>query len=320
MNEGLLRPATPEAVAAAAARIAAGQLVSFPTETVYGLGADAGSEAAVARIFAVKNRPRFNPLIVHVADAAAAHRLAHFDTRAEALAERFWPGPLTLVLRRRDEAPLAHLVSAGLATVALRVPAHPLALDLIRAAGRPIAAPSANPSGAVSPTRAEHVAADLGGRVAMILDGGPCGIGVESTVVDLSEATPLLLRPGGLAAETIEGVIGPLGQPSSARPRAPGMLTRHYAPARPLRLDAVAAEPGEILLGFADAASGAALNLSERGDLEEAAANLFRMLRELARADVRRIAVAPIPEIGLGRAINDRLRRAAATETDSSEA
>lgn len=154
----------------------------------------------------------------------------------------------------------------------------------------------------------------------MILDGGPCGIGVESTVVDLSEATPLLLRPGGLAAETIEGVIGPLGQPSSARPRAPGMLTRHYAPARPLRLDAVAAEPGEILLGFADAASGAALNLSERGDLEEAAANLFRMLRELARADVRRIAVAPIPEIGLGRAINDRLRRAAATETDSSEA
>ena len=309
----LVRPASPAAIADAGAQSAGGRLVAFPTETVYGLGGDAGSEAAVAAIFAAKNRPQFNPLIVHVADAAAADRLAHFDARAEALARRFWPGPLTIVLRRRDDAPLAHLVSAGLETVALRVPAHPLALDLIRAAGRPIAAPSANPSGAVSPTRAEHVAADLAGRVALILDGGPCRIGLESTVLDLSEATPLLLRPGGLAVETLERVIGPLGLAASTVPRAPGMLARHYAPSRPLRLNAVAAEPGEVLLGFADAAAGAALNLSERGDLEEAAANLFQMLRALDKEDVYAIAVAPIPEIGLGRAINDRLRRAATT-------
>jgi L-threonylcarbamoyladenylate synthase len=320
VSGGLVRPASAAAIADAAALIAGGQLVAFPTETVYGLGADAGSEAAVARIFAAKNRPRFNPLIVHVANAGAAARLAHLDDRAEALARRFWPGPLTLVLRRRDDAPLAQLVSAGLATVAVRVPAHPLALELIRAAGRPIAAPSANPSGFVSSTRAEHVAADLGGRVAMILDGGPCRIGLESTVVDLSESTPLLLRPGGLAGETIERVIGPLGVPSSGLPRAPGMLARHYAPARPVRLNAVTAEPGEVLLGFADAAADPALNLSERGDLEEAAANLFRMLRALDHQGVSAIAVAPIPEIGLGRAINDRLRRAAATDEGASEA
>ena len=314
MSDSPIRPASAAAIAEAAALIAAGRLVAFPTETVYGLGGDAGSETAVACIFAAKNRPQFNPLIVHVADGVEAVRLAHFDDRADALAERFWPGPLTLVLRRRDAAPLAYLVSAGLATVALRVPAHPLARDLIRAAGRPIAAPSANPSGAVSPTRAEHVAADLAGRVAMILDGGPCRIGLESTVVDLSEETPRLLRPGGLASETIEAVIGPLAPPASGLPRAPGMLARHYAPGRPLRLQALAPEPGEMLLGFADAAAGAALNLSERGDLEEAAANLFQMLRALDRDGVRAIAVAPIPETGIGRAINDRLRRAAAAD------
>ncbi|MFO1154018.1 MAG: L-threonylcarbamoyladenylate synthase [Rhodospirillales bacterium] len=311
-------PASDAAIAEAGAAIAAGKLVAFPTETVYGLGGDAGSETAVAAIFAAKNRPTFNPLIVHVGDAAAAADLTHFDERAEALARRHWPGPLTLVLRRREGAPLAHLVSAGLPTVAVRVPAHPLALALIRAAGRPIAAPSANPSGAVSPTRAEHVAADLAGKVAMILDGGPCRIGLESTVIDLSEPAPVLLRPGGLPTETVEATIGPLERPGrSATPRAPGMLSRHYAPGRPLRLNAVTTRPGEALLGFGAAAAGAALNLSERGDLEEAAANLFQMLRALDREGVEAIAVAPIPEVGLGRAINDRLRRAAAADDGS---
>ncbi|MFO1127198.1 MAG: L-threonylcarbamoyladenylate synthase [Rhodospirillales bacterium] len=310
-GDRILRPPTAEAVAEAGALIGAGRLVAFPTETVYGLGGDAGNDLAVAAIFAAKNRPQFNPLIVHVDDVGAADRLAWLDARAETLARRFWPGPLTLVLRRRERAPLAPLVSAGLATVALRVPAHPLALALIRAAGRPIAAPSANPSGRVSPTLARHVVAELGDKVAMVLDGGPCRVGVESTVVDLSEATPFLLRPGGLAIEAIEAVIGPLASPTPGAPRAPGMLARHYAPTRPLRLDARDAAPGEVLLGFGDVGAGAALSLSRAGNLEEAAANLFQMLRALDRTGVGTIAVAPIPDVGLGRAINDRLRRAA---------
>lgn len=311
------------AIAAAARHLRDGGLVAFPTETVYGLGGDAGSDAACARIFAVKGRPRFNPLIVHVGDAAAAERLALFDDRAAALAGRFWPGPLTLVLRRRPDAPLSLLATAGLDTVAVRAPAHPLALALLAAAGRPIAAPSANISGRLSPTRAEHVAADLPAAAAVILDGGGCRIGLESTIVDLSQPAPLLLRPGGLAIDAIERTIGPLaiatGGDDDGRPRAPGMLARHYAPSCPMRLAATAARPGEAVLAFAGRPAGARLDLSRQGDLEEAAANLFAMLRDLDDGTARVIAVAPIPETGLGRAINDRLRRAAAAAADDDD-
>lgn len=306
------------AIAAAAALLRAGALVAFPTETVYGLGADAGNDAAVAGIFAAKGRPRFNPLIVHVGDAAAAAQLVEFDARAQALAARFWPGPLTMVLPRRDAAALSLLVSAGLDTVAIRAPDHPVAQALLRAAGLPIAAPSANASGRISPTTAAHVQAELGGRPAMVLDGGRCRVGVESTIVDLSGNAPVLLRPGGVPLEELEAVLGPLamitGDAGSA-PRAPGLLRRHYAPRRPLRLNATAAAPGEALLGFGPAASAgqATLHLSTAGDLVEAAGNLFAMLRTLdAAAGYAGIAVAPIPEHGLGRAINDRLQRAAA--------
>ncbi len=305
------------AIEAAAARLRAGALVAFPTETVYGLGADAGDDAAVARIFEAKGRPRFNPLIVHIAGTEAADAIVRLDVRAEALAARFWPGPLTLVLPRRDDAGLSLLVSAGLDTVAVRAPDHPVAQALLRAAGRPIAAPSANRSGAISPTTAAHVQAELGDRPAVVLDGGPCRVGVESTIVDLSGAAPLLLRPGGVAVEQLEAMLGPLAMlPGSAgqAPRAPGMLRRHYAPRRPLRLNAAAAAAGEALLAFGPQADAAAtLNLSVAGDPVEAAGNLFAMLRALdGAAGYQRIAVSPIPEAGLGRAINDRLRRAAA--------
>jgi L-threonylcarbamoyladenylate synthase len=305
--------ANERAVAEAGRRLRAGELVAFPTETVYGLGADATNEAAVARVFAVKARPRFNPLIVHVADRAAAERLAQFDARARRLAERFWPGPLTIVLRRRDDAGLSLLVSAGLDTVAVRAPNHPVAQALLTAAARPIAAPSANVSGRISPTTAAHVAADLDGRVALILDGGPCRVGLESTVVDLSGHKAALLRPGGTAVEELEALVGPIAAAGAGPARSPGMLRRHYAPGRPLRLNATDARPGEALLGFGPAAGPAVLNLSPRGDLVEAAANLFAMLRALdSEPGYTGIAVAPIPEYGLGLAINDRLRRAAA--------
>lgn len=305
------------AIAAAAALLRAGALVAFPTETVYGLGGDAGNDAAVAGIFAAKGRPRFNPLIVHVADAAAAAQLVAFDARAQALATRFWPGPLTLVLPRLPAAGLSLLVSAGLDTVAIRAPDHPVAQALLRAAGLPIAAPSANASGQISPTTAAHVQAELADRPAMVLDGGRCRVGVESTIVDLSAGAPVLLRPGGVPLEELEAVLGPVatmtGDAGSA-PRAPGLLRRHYAPRRPLRLNAAAAAPGEALLGFGpEAVQAATLNLSAAGDLVEAAGNLFAMLRALdAAAGYAGIAVVPIPEHGLGRAINDRLRRAAA--------
>ena len=295
-------------------RLAAGGLVAFPTETVYGLGGDATSDAAVAAIFAAKGRPRFNPLIAHVAGLDAAASLVEFDGRARALAERFWPGPLTLVLPRRPDSPLSLLVSAGLDSVAVRMPDHPLAQALLAAYGRPLAAPSANRSGAVSPTTAAHVAQSLGPDAALILDGGPCRVGVESTVLDLSGPVPLLLRPGGLAVETLEAVLGERpGRPEllpGTAPRAPGMLASHYAPGLPVRLDAEAAAPGEALLGFGP--GPATLNLSPSGDPTEAAANLFAMLRALDRAEFTAIAVRPIPESGLGLAINDRLRRAAA--------
>jgi L-threonylcarbamoyladenylate synthase len=308
--------ASERAVAEAGRRLRAGELVAFPTETVYGLGADATNDAAVARVFAVKARPRLNPLIVHVADLAAAEHLARVDARARTLAERFWPGPLTMVLRRREHARLSLLVSAGLDTVAVRAPDHPVAQALLTATGRPIAAPSANVSGRISPTTAAHVAADLDG-VALILDGGACRIGLESTVIDLSGPETVLLRPGGAAVEELEAIVGPIAAAGAGPVRSPGMLCRHYAPGRPLRLNATDARPGEALLGFGPDAERATLNLSRRGDLLEAAANLFAMLRALdAALGYTAIAVAPIPEQGLGLAINDRLRRAAAPADD----
>lgn len=303
-------PATPGAIARAAELIRAGRLVAFPTETVYGLGADATDDRAVAAIFAAKRRPTFNPLIVHVADLAMAEPLAAFDDRARAVAARFWPGALTLVLPRRADSPVSLLATAGLDTLAVRVPAHPVAHALLAAARTPIAAPSANPSGRLSPTEAAHVE-DMPG-LALVLDGGPCRIGVESTILDLSAPQAGILRPGGVAREDLEAVLGPLpGAGNAERPTAPGQLESHYAPVLPVRLNATRARPGEALLGFGPG-SAADLNLSPSGDLAEAAANLFAMLRALDRPDFAAIAVTPIPEQGLGAAINDRLRRAAA--------
>jgi L-threonylcarbamoyladenylate synthase len=310
-----ISPATSRAIARAAALLRAGRLVAFPTETVYGLGGDATNERAVAEIFAAKGRPRFNPLIVHVPGLAEAEALAVFDGRARRSAARFWPGPLTLVLRRRDDSGLSLLASAGLDTVAIRVPRHQVAQALLRETGRPIAAPSANRSGRVSPTEAAHVAEELGDRVALILDGGRTPVGLESTVLDLSGEAAVLLRPGGVTLEQLTELLGPIGMPAVAELKSPGMLPSHYAPSLPLRLEAIEAHPGEALLAFGpDAPPGFAevLWLSRSADLAEAAANLFAMLRRLDRPPFTGIAVMPIPEHGLGRAINDRLRRAAA--------
>ncbi len=315
---------TDAALARAAAALRAGRLVAFPTETVYGLGADATNDRAVAAIFALKGRPQFNPLIVHVADVGAARDLVVFDARAERLAAQFWPGPLTLVLPRRHGCAVSLLASAGLDSLAVRVPAHPVAQRLLRAAGRPLAAPSANPSGKMSPTTARHVVdgfagvTDAGEALAMVLDGGPCAIGLESTVVDLCGPLPALLRQGGITQEALAEVVGRLatgddGQPDA--PRSPGQLLSHYAPERRLRVDARSVAPDEALLAFGPAPlPGAAIteNLSAAGDLAEAAANLFAMLRRLDRPDVAGIAAMTVPDRGLGRAINDRLRRAAA--------
>ncbi len=304
-----LLPATPDGIARAAGLLRQGALVAFPTETVYGLGGDARSPQAVAGIYAAKGRPDFNPLIVHVADVAAARTVAVFDDRAERLAAIFWPGPLTLVLPAQPSAGLAPAVTAGLPTVAVRVPAHPLAQALLGAFGGPLAAPSANPSGRVSPTTAAHVMAGLQARIAAVLDGGACAVGVESTIVGCVGA-PTLLRPGGLPVEMLESALGIV----LAAPRdgitAPGQLASHYAPAARLRLNAESPRPGEVWLGFGPAP----LTLSATRDLTEAAARLFAALREadaLAGPEGA-IAVAPVPETGLGRAINDRLRRAAA--------
>jgi L-threonylcarbamoyladenylate synthase len=310
---------SPENIAAAAAAIREGGLVAFPTETVYGIGADATNDRAVASIFEAKDRPRFNPLIVHFASADEAANAAAFDTRAHRLAGAFWPGALTLVLERRDASAISLLVSAGLETVAVRVPAHPVAEALLAAAKRPIAAPSANRAGEVSPTSADHVAASLAGSPEMILDGGRCPIGIESTVIDLTTPTPVILRPGGIARDEIEAVIGPTGAANAAPGgategvKSPGMLARHYAPGTPLRLDAGEVGSTEALLAFGPhppTGGAAEMNLSPSADLTEAAANLFAMLRALDRADISAIAVMPIPETGLGVAINDRLRRA----------
>ncbi len=301
-------------IARAAALLRAGRLVAFPTETVYGLGADARNGDAVAAVYAAKGRPAFNPLIVHVADLAAAEALAEIGTGARALATAFWPGPLTLVLPKRG-AELPDAVTAGLDTVAIRVPAHPLARALLAAFGGPIVGPSANPSGSVSPTTAGHVLDGLSGRIAAVLDGGPCPVGVESTIVGFRGEAPVLLRPGGLPVEAIEPALGQAlaTRAGDAAVSAPGQLASHYAPEAPLRLNAGAPEAGELWLGFGPLVGREGLSLSEAGDLAEAAANLFGHLRALdAMAGGRTIAVARVPEKGLGLAINDRLRRAAA--------
>jgi len=311
--------ADPQAIATAARVIRDGGLVAFPTETVYGLGADATNGEAVARLYAAKGRPSFNPLISHVATEAAARRLAHFDATADALARTFWPGPLTLVLPKAAGCDVSDLATAGLDSIAVRVPDHPVARDLIAAAGKPVVAPSANVSGHVSPTTAEHVLADLRGRIDLIVDGGATTVGVESTIVAcLGE--PILLRPGGLSRAAIEKAVGrPLASrevhaDSGEAPLAPGMLASHYAPRAFLRLNAADVAPGEALLAFGPAQANAAIvfNLSPSGNLIEAAANLFSHLRLLDQAGATRVAVMPIPNEGLGEAINDRLRRAAA--------
>ncbi len=309
--------ATPENIATGAALLRAGALVAFPTETVYGLGADATNGRAVAAIFAAKGRPRFNPLIVHVPDADAAAGLGRLTDLGQRLAAAFWPGPLSLVMAKQEGCPVADLATAGLDTVALRVPNHPVAQALIRAAGCPIAAPSANRSGHVSATIAAHAEADLGADVAMILDGGPTSVGLESTVVDVTSAEPVILRLGGVARGAIEALLGrtiALAEGEPGQPASPGMLARHYAPAAKLRLDAHEVRNGEALLAFgADppSHSGSMMNLSASGDLVEAAANLFAALRALDRSGAAAIAVMPIPNDGLGEAINDRLRRGA---------
>lgn len=307
-----LRQADSAAIADAATLLRDGRLVAFPTETVYGLGADATNGKAVAAIFAAKERPRFNPLIVHVGSRAQAGEHVVFCTAAAMLAEAFWPGPLTLVLPRRADTPLSLLVSAGLDTVAVRAPSHPVARKLIAAAGTPLAAPSANPSGTVSPTRARHVQDGLGDRIAMILDGGPTPVGLESTVIGFDGEHGVMLRPGGVAREDIERIVGPLRSPVPDGPvTSPGQLSSHYAPKAHIRLNAEAARDGEALLGFGAGAPAEVLNLSRSGNLAEAAANLFAMLRALD-AEAEAIAVMPIPANGLGEAINDRLKRAAA--------
>jgi L-threonylcarbamoyladenylate synthase len=296
-------------IAQAANILRAGGLVAFPTETVYGLGADATNGEAVAAIFAAKGRPLFNPLIVHVPDLEEARRHVEVSPRAAALAQKFWPGALTLVLPRRKNSPLSLLVSAGLDSVALRAPSHPAAIAFLKQAGVPVAGPSANRSGQVTATTAQHVADSLGGKVDFILDAGSATLGIESTVIGFDGDRPLLLRPGAIPREEIEDLIGPLGAPGNLI-QSPGQLASHYAPRAALRLNASEIESGEVLLGFGDVA-GAKLNLSPRGDLREAASNLFAMLRELDKS-ASRIAVSPIPAGGIGEAINDRLYRAAA--------
>ncbi|MGO4870726.1 MAG: L-threonylcarbamoyladenylate synthase [Roseiarcus sp.] len=316
-----ITPADAESIAAAAAVLRAGGLVAMPTETVYGLAADATSDAAVAAIYAAKGRPVFNPLIAHFADRESAEREAIFDENAKRLARAFWPGPLTLVAPASPTCRISLLARAGLDSLALRAPDHPIARALIAAAGVPLAAPSANRSGRVSPTRAEHVAADLDGRIDWILDAGPTPLGLESTILACLGGAPRLLRPGAIAKERIEAELGIAiaSEPSAGggdEPIAPGLLKSHYAPHAALRLAASRATREEAALDFGGALSSspakARLDLSPGGDLDEAAANLFAYLRALDATGAPRIAVAPIPENGLGAAINDRLRRAAA--------
>jgi L-threonylcarbamoyladenylate synthase len=311
-------PGRDSAITDASGLIRQGHLVAFPTETVYGLGADATNDKAVAAVFDAKQRPEFNPLIIHVADAAAASVLVQFNETALQISEKFWPGALSMILPRGTDCPVSLLAGAGLDTLAIRVPDHEIALALLTAAGRPIAAPSANRSGEISPTRAEHVAESLGKAVQLVLDGGPCRLGVESTVLDLTGDIPTILRPGGVTREELEAVIGPvqasLGK--TLKPSSPGMLASHYAPRLPLRTNATKINDGEALLSFGRHALkdfAVEHNLSPGGDLAEAAANLFAMMRALDRPAYTGIAAMAVPDRGLGRAINDRLERAAAS-------
>jgi L-threonylcarbamoyladenylate synthase len=291
-----------QSIAEAARLILAGQPVAVPTETVYGLAADASNANAVAQVYAAKGRPSFNPLIVHVPDFAAAERVGEFGSAARALARQYWPGPLTLVVPLAEDAGIASIVTAGLPTIGIRVPAHPAMQALLRAAGRPLAAPSANASGSISPTRAEHVLKSLGGRIALIIDGGPTERGLESTIIGVTDQRLRLLRPGPIAIEA--------EQSEDSRIEAPGQLASHYAPSKPLRLAAVTAEADEFLIGFGTVVGDA--NLSASANLTEAAARLFDLLHQGDESAKPRIAVAPVPDEGLGAAINDRLRRAAA--------
>jgi len=309
MSAPILHP-TAENIAYAAATLSAGGLVAMPTETVYGLAANASDAAAVAKLYTAKGRPRFNPLIAHVADLEMACQQGQFRTDALALAETFWPGPLTLIVDTAPGITICDLARAGLDSVALRVPAHPVAQALLNAFGGPLVAPSANPSGQISPTTARHVATDIGDRIDLILDGGPCSAGIESTIIDARGEHPALLRPGSLDPAGIAAIWPGLTRPQDNpdAPQSPGQLLRHYAPIAELRLNAVHAEPGEAYLGFGPGTCD--LNLSPTGDLSEAAANIFAMLRALD-GEHTRIAVAPIPDTGLGEAINDRLTRAA---------
>ena len=305
------------AIAEAAALIAAGRCVAVPTETVYGLAADATDGAAVARVYAAKGRPSFNPLIVHVADFAAAKRLAAFDARAEALAAAFWPGPMTLVLPLKPSAGIASLVTAGLETIALRVPDHRAMRALLQACGKPLAAPSANASGTISPTRVEHVARSLDGRIALILDDGPTRRGIESTIVREVFGTTRILRHGPITGAQVLAALAAGGQrvdrfdagADASSIEAPGQLSSHYAPSKPLRIEVCEPDEDEWMIGFGRIAGDA--TLSAGGDLTEAAAELFDQLHHADASDMPRIAVAPVPDDGIGEAINDRLRRAA---------
>lgn len=317
-----IRPYSEGALSQAAAKLRAGELVAFPTETVYGLGADATNADAVAGIYAAKKRPSFNPLISHFPDRDAAAKHAVFDERADKLAAAFWPGALTLVLPRQKDSTVCELVTAGLPSIAVRVPAHPMARELLRSVGRPVAAPSANRSGRISPTTAGHVAHSLGDAIGMILDGGPCGVGLESTVIDLTTDRVVMLRPGGITMDQVAEILGTdvvMAETDDTAPKSPGMLTSHYAPGLPVRLDATAPDTAkygnEVLLAFGDCVTkgfDAVLWLSKSGDDREAAANLFAKLHEADQKRFDGIAIAPIPQSGLGLAINDRMKRAAA--------
>ena len=298
-------------MAETAAALQRGALVILPTETVYGLACDATNARAVAAVFEAKGRPRFNPLIAHVEDRAAAERIAALDPRALALAEAFWPGPLTLVAPARDAGAVCDLARAGLDTIAVRVPAHPLARQVLGAFGGPVVAPSANRSGRPSPTNFADALEETGFACAAALDGGDCAVGLESTVIAVLDGPPRLLRAGGVTREAIEAVVGPLAEAEADARRSPGRMTLHYAPDAPVRLDAVETRPGEVMLGFGAVAGDPQFNLSPSGDLAEAAAHLFAYLRAADRLRPTAIAVAPIPAHGLGEAINDRLRRAA---------
>ena len=307
-------PPTPQGITRAAAALADGALIGLPTETVYGLAADANNGQAVARIFDAKQRPRFNPLICHVSDMARAKQIGLFSYAAAALAARFWPGPLTLVVPRRSDAPVHDLVTAGLDSIALRVPAHPVARAVLAAFGGAIAAPSANRSGRLSPTRPAHVIADLGEAVALVLDGGSCKVGLESTIVEVADDGVHILRPGAVTEDMLAAATGRpiIAGHDGGEIKAPGQMASHYAPQAPMRLDATSARKGELLLGFGGVHGD--LNLRPEGDLVEAAANLFAMLHQLDQRQPKAIAVASIPNRGLGKAINDRIIRAAAAK------